>query len=405
MMDSRTATPGRLSTVSMTLMALSLLTACATHAPPQVDEARVKQFVGRGYATDEHFSIATTFSSWRAGEYAFDLAWTTPVSGNSIPLVIYLPGLGESRTAGENWRTAWAQAGYAVLSVQLLAEDQKAWTSDAAARRGDFGVLARERYAQEAASSRLRALAALLAELQKRHGDEPLLRRFDLSQVAIAGFDVGAYASMLVAGERPKGNAPPVRLPISVAAIIALSPYADFSGSALSTRYQSITMPVLSISGDADSDVAGIVSSPAVRRAPFEYMPSKGAYLLWLANATHAVFSGSGLAAEEAPAEPGADRRGDSQGTRKSGSRREGRGSGNRSSGTDSGGDETRPFGGGRPGDAATSPTDRAMNISLIQGVSTAFLDANLKQDTIAQEWLLKDARRWIGQRGELKQK
>jgi dienelactone hydrolase len=388
----------------MTTLVFSLLSGCSTHAPPKVDDMRVKQFTGRGYLTDDRFSIATTFSTWNIDDYSFGLAWTVPVSGNRLPVVVYLPGLGETRTSGESWRTAWAQAGYAVLSLQLLDDDQKAWSS-AAARRGDFGVLARNRYGKEATIGRLKALAILLADLQKGHAtDEALLRRLDLSHIAVAGFDVGAYTSMLVAGELPKGDAEPVRLPIAVAAIVALSPYADFSGSGLSTRYQSIKLPVLSVSGDADADAAGIVSSPSLRKAPFEYMASRDAYLLWLANATHAVMSGS-LSPVAEPAETGARHHDDSQSSRKGGSRREGRRGGNgRADAVGNGGDNPG-FDGGGPGGALASPTDRALSVSLIQGVTTAFLDAYMKQDAVAQEWLRKDAGRWIGDHGELRRK
>jgi len=218
------------------------------------------------------------------------------------------------------------------------------------------------RYTTEVTATRLKALVALLAELQKRQAsDETLLRRLDRSRVAIAGFDVGAYTSMLVAGEMSKGNAEPVRPPIAVAAIIALSPYADFSGSPFSTRYQSIVLPVLSVSGDEDTDAAGVVSSPSVRKAPFEYMPSHDAYLLWLANATHAVFSGTLLGAVEKPAEKAAARTGDSQGSRKGSSRREGRRSGNGPSGAAGGNDDNTRVGSGGPGGYIASPTDRAM--------------------------------------------
>ena len=389
------------------LSTLLLLAGCASHAPPKVDETRVRQFAGRGYLSDDRFAISTTFASWRVGEYAFDIALTTPVSGNGLPVVIYLPGLGESRSAGESWRTSWAQAGYAVLSVQLLDDDQKAWSSGAA-RRGDFAGAARARYAGEAATTRLKALATLLGELQKRQaGGDALLRRFDLAHVALAGFDIGAHAAMLAAGETPKGNAAPVSLPIPIAAIVALSPYADFSGSAISARYQAIALPVLSISGDADTDAAGVVASPSIRKAPFEYMPSKDAYLLWLGNATHAVFSGGAPASGEASSEADTGRQsanqGTSQGTHKGGSRRGGRG-GEKGDSVMAGSGENDRIGGGRL-DAGASPTDRAMNVSLVQGVTTAFLDSYLKADSIAQEWLRKDARRWIGGRGELKRK
>lgn len=398
-MDSRPSPSCQLGTLGLTTLVFSILSGCVGNSPPKVDDVRVKQFAGRGYLTDDRFSIATTFANWNVGDYSFDIAWTVPVSGSSLPVVVYLPGLGESRTAGESWRTAWAQAGYAVLSLQLLDEDQKAWSS-AAARRGDFGALARERYGGPATSARLKALAALMMELQRGHPDnEVLLHRLDLSQVAIAGFDVGAYTSMLVAGETPKADTHLERLPIPVAAIVALSPYADFSGNGLSTRYQSIAMPVLSVSGDADADSAGVVSSPSLRRAPFEYMPSPDAYLLWLSNATHAAFSGA--ARLRAGEEPGLGRPGDSPGSRKGGSRRHGGHSYPDGTGTG----EYVGGGGASRANAAASPTDRALDVSLVQGVTTAFFDAYLKHDAVALEWLRKDAKRWVGDRGDLQRK
>ncbi len=210
---------------------------------------------------------------------------------------------------------------------------------------------------------------------------------------------------MIVAGEKLQGDVEPVHLPVSVAAIIALSPYADFSGSTFSTRYQSIVMPVLSVSGDYDTDTAGVVSSPSVRKAPFEYMPSHDAYLLWLSNAPHAELSGSIPAVAGATIETGTGQRNDGPGSRKGSLRREKRHSGNGQYGTTKEGSNNAGAGGGRPSGIAASPTERAVNTSLIQAVSTAFLDAFLKHDSIARKWLNKSAGRWIGDRGELKRK
>ena len=148
----------------MTTLVLSLFAGCASHTPPKADEARVKQFSGRGYLSDDRFSIITTQASWAIGEYSFDIVMSAPVAGRDLPVVIYLPGLGEDRTAGESWRTAWAKAGYAVLAVQPLAEDRKAWSSEAA-RRGDFVALARQRYAKEAEALRIAAVGTLLGFL------------------------------------------------------------------------------------------------------------------------------------------------------------------------------------------------------------------------------------------------
>lgn len=114
------------------------------------------------------------------------MALTVPAKPGRYPLVIYLPGLGEGATAGEVWRTAWTRAGYAVLSLQPLAEDAGAWSS-ARARTGDFALLARERYSDKAMSERLAALHDALRQLARRHAaDEPPLERVDLSRVAAA---------------------------------------------------------------------------------------------------------------------------------------------------------------------------------------------------------------------------
>lgn len=381
----------------MTTLVLSLFAGCASHTPPKADEARVKQFSGRGYLSDDRFSIITTQASWAIGEYSFDIVMSAPVAGRDLPVVIYLPGLGEDRTAGESWRTAWAKAGYAVLAVQPLAEDRKAWSSEAA-RRGDFVALARQRYAKEAEALRIKALAALFAEVGKRRAaGDPFLGRLDTAHLAIAGYDIGAYTAMLAAGEMPQGNPEPFPLPVPVAAVIALSPYADFSGSAFSTRYQSINGPVLSVTGDEDTDALGVVTSPSVRKAPFEHMPSTDGYLLWLANARHALMSGTpALAGEEAAkaveSSPREDGRNSRQGSREA-----------RRGGSMSGVGVERGSAG--VGGAVSSPTDQAMSSALIEGVTTAFLDAYLKGDPIAREWLRKDAGRWIGERGELRRK
>lgn len=42
------------------------------------------------------------------------------------------------------------------------------------------------------------------------------------------------------------------------------------------------------------------------------------------------------------------------------------------------------------------------MRVAAIQGLTTAFLDAYVKSDPIAREWLARDAVRWIKDAGEL---
>jgi hypothetical protein len=392
-----------LGSVGATTLAFVLLAGCATqHTAPTVDEAKVKQFAGQGYLTDDHYGVATTMVTWATGARMFDVEITVPTKPGPFPLVIYLPALGESPNAGQAWRSAWAAGGYAVISIQPLAGDASAWSSPRALA-GDFPVLAHERYSGTVMAARIEALRAALLELILRHGrKEAPLDHIDLSHVAIAGYDLGAYTAMVIAGEKIQGAGAPI-LPIPISAVIALSPYSDFSGMPFGERYRAIRFPVFSITTDNDADPLGLVTSPSVRKAPFEYMPAGNKYLLTLFDLPHRTLAGG-----EAKQEPDEERRE------------------NRSPENGAGGDNNSQDGGrsnghrrgrgnmgglGGPGRSASpdgmplSPTTQAIGVTVIQGATTAFLDAYVKNDPIAREWLAKDAPRWIKDRGELKEK
>jgi len=401
-------------------LAVALIAGCSTPSPPKPDDAQVRQFSGRGYLTDDQYSIATSYASWQNGDSAYDVSLTVPAKPDRYPLVIYLPGLGESRMAGETWRTTWARAGYAVLCLQPLAEDARAWSSEKA-RAGDFALLARERYSGKVMSDRLQALHAALQELVRRKStNESPLDRADLSKVALAGFDLGAYTAMTVAGEDLRDVVVP-QLPVSIQAVIALSPYASFSGPSFANRYRSIRLPVLSMTSDTDADALGVVTSPTLRKAPFEYMPPGNKYLAVLAGMPHTSFRGASPGSKDDSdvhlAEPGSSSR-----AADSKSDRGGSGGHKHFSGAPSaaaaGGHGGHGGGGGNTGGANSgyagpresvqqgpSPTELAMGVVAVQVISTAFLDAVMKEDSIAREWLEKDANRWLRDKGELKHK
>lgn len=76
-----------------------------------------------------------------------------------LPVVVYLPGIGQGSDAGQRWAAAWAQAGYAVLAVQPLEEDAAAWRSSLA-RSGEFRELGQLHYGDAMRAERLAALRA-----------------------------------------------------------------------------------------------------------------------------------------------------------------------------------------------------------------------------------------------------
>ena len=393
----------RLRKLGAPTLALALLAACASPSPPKPNAAVVKQFAGQGYITDDRYGVATTSAAWDGTNGRFDLALTVPTKGGPFPLVIYLPALGESSSAGAAWRTAWAEGGYAVVSIQLLAEDTGAFSS-AQARTGDFSALYRERYSAKVMTARIGALRAALAELSRRHDrKEAPLDRIDLSRIAVAGYDLGAYTAMVIAGESIRDIAS-LSLQIPISAVIALSPYSDFSGAAFAERYGGIRGPVLSVTGDNDVDSVGLVKSPSVRKAPFEFMPGGDKYLLALSDIQHRTLAGGEIQQEtdeNRPPEKAARSGGNPQDGGRSGGRRRGGGSAGGSSADGQRGSERSAARGG----VEYSLTAHAISVSLIQGVTNAFLDAYLKNDPIAREWLEKDARRWIKDRGEIRRK
>lgn len=363
------------------MLAFALLAGCAggpaapIKAPP---DPQLQQFAAKGYMSNEQFSLNTQPMSWTVGGRSLDFLLSVPVRPERYPLIIYLPGLGESRTSGEVWRNAWAQAGYAVLSIQLLLDDAQAWeTQDA--RAGEFRAVARQRYSSVATEERLAALRVLIAELRK-HGDEPGFKNIDLGRIVLAGYDIGAYTAMVAAGEKlPNSKAPP--LGEAVAGVIALSPFADFSGVPFETRYAGITAPVLSITGRGDVDNYGWVPSEALRQAPFKHMPPGSKALLLLEDCSHELLGGNPLVSQVVETSikrenPDADtpRRGD-----------RGEGPGRR---------RTSVPGMAVEQSAPTGPW--AFARSAVSAVTTAYLDAEIKKDSFAKEWLGRDSRRWL---------
>lgn len=375
----------------------ALMDGCSSSVKrPKIDLSKVQQFAARGY--DSGIDNATSISklSLNIENECCQIVLVQPDRAGKYPLVIYLPGLGESSDAGAGMRNAWAKSGFAVLSFQALEEDENVWSSKAA-RSADFAFIRHERYSSGVVSERLKLLAKVIGYL-KQHAvsADAGLQRMDLSHIAIVGFDIGASSAMIVAGEDFPGvsNA---ELPVHVDGVIALSPYADFSGSALDVRYRNINMPTLSVTSDADGDTHGGVP-PSLHQAPFQFMPPENKYLLLLAGASHSIIGNE--PAKSAPTEEDSNSQktdsGNTGGSSGSGSGKR-RGKKTSRNGSDSGPTSMR--------DGGNSPTERAIMEVAIEQVTTAFLNAYVKKDNFSLEWLKKDAQTWLNKTGQLKEK
>lgn len=391
---------GTLSAIAVAGSAVLALVGCATRHPTDQIPTAVTRHESSGYIAQQASGSTSITEVWTVGGRSVDINATLPDGSGPYPLVLYLPGLGESPDAGLPWRQAWAGAGYAVLSVQPTSVGEAIWKSTAA-RAAEFHAIAQEQFSSRSLADRVATLYGALDELKRRQNarNAGAFSRIDASRVAVAGFDLGAQAAMVVAGERIDDGAQP-RFTEAVKCVIALSPYADFSGMGIASRFRSVRMPVLSVTSTDDTDPYGLVGSAAVRQAPYQYMPPGQKYLLLLSSASHSLLAGKAAAGAERPdgkggERPGASREADGDGGGVYGSRRRrGDRAGARSGGS-----------------AASSPPQRGqavlprLEITDVRHVSVAFLDATVKNDPVAWEWLAKDAQRWLGDTATLSSK
>ena len=358
---------------------------CGGKSSSKPDPAAVKAYADRGYLADRHYETVETTDTWAVGLELVDVSLLTPSPPGSYPLVLYLPGLGESAQAGGLWRQAWARAGYVVISAQPAKYGTAEWASNRA-RAGEFYAIAKEAFAVPSLATRTQILADTLAEVVRRQKDgrTPALAKVDLSRIAIAGYDLGAQTAMVAAGESIRG-VPAPKLAEGVKCVIALSPYADFSGMGTESNFEPIRLPVLSVTSPVDTDAYGLTTSAAVRRAPFQYMPSGRKYLLLLSSSSHSVLAGAAPSAEQ-----------------------EGKIAAKGPSTDDAGivGDETAnpdDVGAQRKRRRADSTRGdqsarRVKEQTQVQAVTTAYLDAVVKDDAVASEWLTRNAKHWLGE-------
>jgi hypothetical protein len=362
---------------------------CAGKRSAKSDAAAVKSFADAGYTPEHRYQTTAMQDTWMIEAEPVAIRLLVPVQDGSYPLVFYFPGLGESPDAGLAWRQSWAQAGYAVLSAQPAKYGTAVWSSDRA-RVGDFLDIAKDAFAAPSLATRTELARALLDETwhRGRNAHGTALSRIDTSRVAVAGYDLGAQTAMMIAGESVQGVAV-LQVPEGVKCVVALSPYADFSGMGMESNFSSIRLPVLSVTSAQDTDAYGLVKSAAVRRAPYQYMPANHKYLLVLSGAPHSLLAGTPVP---------------TQGSPESASEAEAEASlmSEKASGSDeSRGHKKRPSSSANGG----SSVQRAIEVAQVQSVTTAFLDATVKNDPIGSEWLSRNAKRWLGESADLRSK
>ena len=354
---------------------------------------RAQALADSGYHARESSTLTLALQQWAVAGTAMPVSLAFPGQGTKLPLIVYVPGLGESAQAGSRWRQAWARAGYAVLSAQPLEFDASAWSSDLA-RGAEFKALAREHLKPELQPERMRHLQALLEEARRRalSGDS-LWSRVDFDRIAFAGYDFG---SLSAAAPRSAATLLLSPLPLDAAAAAAMD------------------RPLLMVGSQRDVDVIGAVAAPQDRVQAFDSLPPGNKALLMLDGASHALLSGNvgqeggdEDRAESAP--PARSRNGQGgQGGQGSGGRRSRNGGGmggNNNNGGQAAGRDAGSYGGANASAGGRGSWAGLMQAQAVETLSIAFFDAHLRGSKEARQWLDRDAANWLGELGEWQQR
>lgn len=283
-----------------------------------------------------------------------------PDGGGNVPLVIFSHGLGGSREGGQAWGEHWSANGYLVIHVQHLGSDESVWKGTA---EGDPRTRLRTAATPEQLIGRVDDVRFLITEIERQQKSQTKtwMARADLSRIAVTGHSFGALTAMALAGQRYPGPVKTLDEP-RIKAFIALSPNATGHTKSFADRYGSMNAPFLSITGTHDGDV--FAANPRAkaaaerRKAVFEHQPAGNAYLFVLNGADHMVFNGL-----------------------------------------------TTPQLGAAPNRHALSDDDTKGIQNAVNEASLNFLNAYLRNDAIARNWLKRDAAVHFANSGEWRAK
>ena len=414
---------------------LLMLNACGfpLMSPSDQDQTtKLDQFIAEGgYKLARRFEIESFNETWWHDGQAIQISLLAPAEPGNYPVIVYLPGLGETADGGRLWREQWAKAGYLVFSVQpeAVAEafadlkqampdkaDEEAspiWEDDAETaesfklfkgderrpsrllRASELRYIGREYFAAKSLENRIgHVLWAYTQCRQRSQARQGIFAKADSAQLLLAGYDLGAQAVSALIGENTD-IVIPVIADFKPQAALVISPFVDASAGKLQERYWKITLPFLAVTAEEDKDPYGI-TTPKLRPAIWEYSDSAVKYLLLLKQADHRLLAGSNWS--ERPSEKA--RHADADGLMpdfadhpRKGSRRNGE-----TADGEMGMQRGRFFG-------AEDRIPIHQQVAAVVGISTAFFDSIAKADNFAVLWLSQKAQPWLKGIGHLNNK
>ncbi len=224
--------------------------------------------------------------------------YVPPDLSKPLPVVIFSHGLGGSREAATYLGNYWAEHGYICVFIQHPGSDESFWrpsfdpkTTDRSALMGKF----RETLANPMhAVNRGNDVHFVLDQLERLNSSDSHLKgKLDLNEIAIAGHSYGSWTALTASGQRffareKNGFSSGDR---RIKAAIYLSPTPPRRGQDPMQVYGAITIPGMHFTGTEDSSPVND-TKPEERRTAFDNISKSDQYLIILNGADHGVFGG-----------------------------------------------------------------------------------------------------------------
>lgn len=209
-----------------------------------------------------------------------------PATRQAAPVILFSHGLGGSRDNNPYLGEHWAQRGYAVVFVQHPGSDESVWK----------GVPALQRMAamEQAASlenflARVHDIPAVIDTLTRwnTQADHPLKGRLDLKHLGMSGHSFGAVTTQALAGQAAVGGLASFLEP-RIRAAVMMSPSPPARGDP-ATAFAPVRIPCLLMTGTRDDSPIGKTRATDRLRV-FPHLQQAPAWQVVFDQATHMAF-------------------------------------------------------------------------------------------------------------------
>ena len=218
-----------------------------------------------------------------------------PKSGGPFPVIVFSHGAGGS---GQNYfplTSFWASHGYVV--IQPTHNDSIALRREKGEQipTGPRELIDEYRFNSDDWGNRARDISLVidsLSDLQERV--RQLKAKMDQKRIGVGGHSYGAYTTQMIGGalvDMPNGPKAQSFRDERPRALMLLSGQGKNQNGLTETSWQTMTRPMMSMTGTYDNGASGQVAE--WRKDPFTYSPPGDKYHVFIDDAFHMSFTGA----------------------------------------------------------------------------------------------------------------